>query len=113
MTRKPAQIVGLQLRFSERLRRNIEYAAFRNNRSMNQEIVARLEESFARTKLLDEIKLALLEEREREIRERLWGSPEEREAWKQSALDAALDTIEAHFGKGSIMRLPKNEGDEK
>jgi hypothetical protein len=98
MTRKPAQIVGLQLRFS---------------RSMNQEIVARLEESFARTKLLDEIKLALREEREREINEALWGTPEERETWKRSALDAALDSLEAHFGKGSIVRLPKNEGDDK
>jgi Arc-like DNA binding domain len=46
MARKPNAIVGLQLRFSERLRRKIEEAAKRSGRSMNQEIVARLETSF-------------------------------------------------------------------
>jgi hypothetical protein len=48
MTRKKTVSVGLRLRFSETLRRRIERAAkaARPPRSMNAEIVARLEQSF-------------------------------------------------------------------
>jgi Arc-like DNA binding domain len=44
--RKPADTVQLKLRFPERLRRRIEAAAAKNQRSMNLEIVGRLERSF-------------------------------------------------------------------
>jgi hypothetical protein len=46
MARKPADKVGIIVRFSEALRRRIEKAAKAHNRSMNSEIVGRLEESF-------------------------------------------------------------------
>jgi hypothetical protein len=46
MARKPTDEVQLKLRFDERLRRRIEKEAERNNRSMNAEIIHRLEESF-------------------------------------------------------------------
>jgi hypothetical protein len=48
MVRKPTDEVQLKLRFDERLRRLLERAAEDNNRSMNAEIVNRLEESFKR-----------------------------------------------------------------
>jgi hypothetical protein len=46
MARKPTDTVQLKLRFSEALRRRLEREAARNNRSMNTEIIHRLEESF-------------------------------------------------------------------
>jgi hypothetical protein len=46
MARKPTDMVQLKLRFSEALRRRLEREAARNNRSMNTEIIHRLEESF-------------------------------------------------------------------
>jgi hypothetical protein len=48
MARKPTDTVKLQLRFQESLRRRLERAAARNNRSMNTEIIHRLEESVQR-----------------------------------------------------------------
>jgi len=48
MARKPAAEVQLKLRFSETLRWRLERAAARNNRSMNTEIIHRLQESLAR-----------------------------------------------------------------
>jgi hypothetical protein len=47
MARKPADMVQLNLRFSETLRRRIEREAARHGWSMNAEIVARLEQSFS------------------------------------------------------------------
>jgi hypothetical protein len=46
MARKPTDQVHLKLRFTEKLRKQIEQAAGQNNRSMNEEIIRRLEESF-------------------------------------------------------------------
>jgi plasmid stability protein len=46
MSRKPSETVQLKLRFPEKLRQRIESAAARNERSMNAEIVQRLEQSF-------------------------------------------------------------------
>jgi hypothetical protein len=46
MARKPTDEVQLKLRFDEKLRRRLEHKAERNNRSMNAEIVLRLESSF-------------------------------------------------------------------
>jgi hypothetical protein len=46
MARKPADKVGLVLRFSEALRRRIEKAAEGHKQSMNSEIIERLEASF-------------------------------------------------------------------
>ena len=48
MARKSTDIVKLQLRFSEAMRWRLERAATRNNRSMNTEIIHRLQESLAR-----------------------------------------------------------------
>ena len=48
MARKPTETVQLKLRFPEKLRRRIEAAADKNERSMNAEIVHRLEQSFER-----------------------------------------------------------------
>jgi hypothetical protein len=45
MARKPTDTVQLKVRLSEALRRQMEDAAARNGRSMNAEIVARLQSS--------------------------------------------------------------------
>jgi hypothetical protein len=52
MSRKPSQTVQLKLRFPEKLRQRIESAAAGNKRSMNGEIVQRLEQSFQKDDLL-------------------------------------------------------------
>jgi len=52
MSRKPSETVQLKLRFPEKLRQRIESAAARNERSMNAEIVRRLEQSFQKEDLL-------------------------------------------------------------
>jgi hypothetical protein len=46
MARKPTDQVKLNLRFVEALRARLEKAATKNNRSLNEEIVRRLEDSF-------------------------------------------------------------------
>jgi len=51
MARKPTDIIKLQLRLPERLRRLIKEAAKQSKRSMNAEIVERLEQSLLRTNL--------------------------------------------------------------
>jgi Arc-like DNA binding domain len=48
MARKLTDTVHLRLRFDESLRRRLERAAESNKRSMNAEIIHRLEESFHR-----------------------------------------------------------------
>ena len=48
MTRKQSETAELRLRFAEKLRLRIESAASRNQRSMNAEIIHRLEQSFQR-----------------------------------------------------------------
>jgi hypothetical protein len=53
MARKPADPVKLNLRFTEGLRSRLEKLAEKNNRSMNEEIVRRLEESFKRDDLTE------------------------------------------------------------
>jgi thioredoxin-like negative regulator of GroEL len=52
MSRKPADPVKLNLRFTEALRARLEKHAARNNRSMNEEIIRRLEESFRNEDLM-------------------------------------------------------------
>jgi hypothetical protein len=61
MAKKLSEIVKLNLRFSEELRRKLEKAAERNNQSMNLEIVARLEESFRKEEMRDVVKEAVRE----------------------------------------------------
>ena len=46
MARRPSDTVQLKLRFPEKLRLRIESAGERSNRSMNAEIIHRLEQSF-------------------------------------------------------------------
>jgi Arc-like DNA binding dprotein len=48
MARKPDAPVQLKLRFTEALRRRLEYAAQENTRSMNTEVIHRLTQSFER-----------------------------------------------------------------
>jgi hypothetical protein len=64
MARKPTDAVQLKLRFSEALRRRLEREAARNHRSMNTEIIHRLEDSFYRgprvdQALIDELRTAM------------------------------------------------------
>jgi hypothetical protein len=47
MARKPTDTVQLKLRFLEAMRRRLELEAARNNRSMNTEIIHRLQRTFA------------------------------------------------------------------
>ena len=55
MARKPADPVKLNLRFTEALRSRLEKQAARANRSMNEEIVRRLEESFAKEDMMQNL----------------------------------------------------------
>jgi hypothetical protein len=59
MARKPGEIVGVILRFPERMRRRVEKAAKANARSMNAEINDRLTQSFAREELEVQIEAAV------------------------------------------------------
>src|SRR5262245_15038825 len=56
MQRKLTDQVQLKLRFDERLRRKLEHVAERNDRSMNAEIVHRLEQSLQNEEILTEIR---------------------------------------------------------
>ena len=47
MARKPTDMVQLKLRFPEAVRRRLDREAKRNNRSMNTEIIHRLQRTFA------------------------------------------------------------------
>jgi hypothetical protein len=63
MARKPTDTAHLNLRYPEALRRRLERAAKNGGRSMNTEIVERLEQSFRREefeKLNDAVNLAFL-----------------------------------------------------
>jgi hypothetical protein len=51
MARKPSDQVKLNLRFTETLRLRLEKQATKNQRSLNEEIIRRLEESFKREDL--------------------------------------------------------------
>jgi hypothetical protein len=62
MARTDLEIVQLKLRFSEKLRARIEKAAGRHDRSMNAEIVHRLEKSFE-----NEDQASLMEKTARDI----------------------------------------------
>jgi hypothetical protein len=55
MARKPADPVKLNLRFTEALRSRLEKAAEKNNRSLNEEIVRRLEASFTREDMMQSL----------------------------------------------------------
>src|SRR5436190_5944273 len=57
--RAPGDIVNLKLRLPERLRAQLERAARKGDRSLNSEIISRVEESFTRHKMVDEITSAL------------------------------------------------------
>jgi hypothetical protein len=80
MARKPTDEVQLKLRFDEKLRRRLAREAERNDRSMNAEIVLRLESSFQQedTEQLFERALAALVEDVQNIKqhtERLTAPP--------------------------------------
>jgi hypothetical protein len=80
MARKPTDEVQLKLRFDEKLRRRLARKAERNDRSMNAEIVLRLESSFRQedTEQLFERALAAIVEDVQNIKqqaEKLTASP--------------------------------------
>ena len=63
MARKPTDTAHLNLRYPEALRRRLERAAMNGGRSLNSEIVERLEQSFRREdfeKLQDAMSLGFL-----------------------------------------------------
>jgi hypothetical protein len=66
--RKKTDIVQLKLRLREELRRKLEHAATKNDRSLNIEMVERLEASFEqerRSHEVEDIRVALESERQR------------------------------------------------
>jgi hypothetical protein len=71
MARKPTDEVQLKLRFDEKLRRRLARAAERKDRSMNAEIVLRLESSFQQedTEQLFERALAAIVEDVQDIKQ--------------------------------------------
>ena len=86
MQRKLTDQIQLKLRFDERLRRKLERAAEHNDRSMNAEIVYRLERSLQDEEILTEIrnelaamKKAMMEKQEEQF-EKLFHKWKEDEA---------------------------------
>jgi hypothetical protein len=73
MPRKQSEIVHLKLRFPERVRVRIEAAAKKNARSMNAEIVHRLEQSFETDERVDLVKTTAAETADA-IDERFFGA---------------------------------------
>jgi len=72
MVRKPSDISQLKVRLPERLRRNIESEAATHDRSMNAEIVSRLERSFQKDEdRLQEVAEVLLAGLDRALVERM------------------------------------------
>jgi uncharacterized protein (DUF1778 family) len=76
MSRSPSDIVPLQLRLTEALRRKIERAAEKNGRSLNSEMVLRLTQSFVLEDAAQSAKqgvedLRQMQEDMRQLRERL------------------------------------------
>jgi hypothetical protein len=63
MARKPTELRPLMTRIPERLRRRLEKAAARIDRSMNAEIIHRLEQSFERDDAAKRLEHALLARR--------------------------------------------------
>src|SRR6266487_4808385 len=59
MHRLPTAIVNLKLRLEERLRRQLEREARKADRSMNAEIIDRLEKSFVEPALVERIDAAV------------------------------------------------------
>jgi hypothetical protein len=59
MPRAPTAIVNLKLRLEERLRHQLERAARKADRSMNSEIIDRLEKSFVEPALVERIDTAV------------------------------------------------------
>jgi len=81
MTPKQSEMAELRLRFPEKLRLRIESAASRNQRSMNAEIIHRLEQSFrtndqlalaeaAATAVIDKLEIVQLSNGKFELRTR-------------------------------------------
>jgi Arc-like DNA binding domain len=70
MARKAQQLTGVMVRLPERLRRWMERAAAENGRSMNSEIIHRLERSIATEPELERI-MARVEEQMARVEERL------------------------------------------
>ena len=98
MQRKLTDQVQLKLRFDEKLRRKLERAAERNDRSMNAEIVHRLERSLQDEEILTEIrnelaamKKAMMETQEEQFERFLkeWQEDQladaQRDAWEDEA----------------------------
>jgi hypothetical protein len=82
MARKPTDTVQLNLRFSEALRRRLERAAAGHDRSMNAEIVERLEQSFH----VPDLSAAIYEKVDKRI-EKL-----EQEIWKHAVKNTEEDS---------------------
>jgi hypothetical protein len=59
MARKTTEIVTLSLRIREELRKRVEREAKRADRSMNAEIIYRLEQSFEQGDIIEAIKEAV------------------------------------------------------
>jgi hypothetical protein len=81
MSRNPTDIVPLQLRLTEALRRKIERAAEKNGRSLNSEMVQRLTQSFVLEDVGNKIESELEQARQinEETREKMRQMREEME----------------------------------
>lgn len=88
MARKPTDQVQLKLRFDEKLRRKLAGAAAKNDRSMNSEIVARLEQSLRDEDILTEIRADLAE-----LKRAMQATQEE---WYKKFMDELRDEEDQH-----------------
>jgi hypothetical protein len=119
MKRKKTDVVQLKLRLVEDLRKRLEIAAESEKRSLNSEIIARLEDSFvqAGTRLetilekLSELLGLMRSERERSLLENLFESPTDAPVSDKEAEErfrAALDArMRARPGQPQLVEQPE------
>ncbi len=105
MHRPPTATVNLKLRLEERLRRQLEREARKADRSMNAEIIDRLEKSFVEPALLERIDAAVKSGSD-EVARRL--------AELQSTLNKLSSDLHGTGDKSTTpdwMRLPAKKGE--
>lgn len=91
MARKPTDTVQLKLRFPEAMRRRLERVAGANDRSMNAEIIHRLDQSFRKDGIAELIQATAKETAEKVVAQ--WAARPTTEAGKRTSRGIILDEI--------------------
>jgi hypothetical protein len=100
MARKATELRPVMTRIPEGLRRRLERAASNNDRSMNAEIMSRLEESFEHESLIPILNAMVLKEARAGTVVAGWLAQELRkQGLGESAVNKIADLVKAYMGK--------------